>query len=226
MSHTNLTIYDRRVIHNTLGNSYKKLATGIAEALLSPASPVEQWSSIIRPGVVCLVEDKDKEQFEIIVVNIDKGIIIWKQHIDNHLVCDRRRRWIFVLKSGFRKLCLNFIDDMEADKFSLVFYNLFPKLHSFDGKIPYYVSDRNIVIRNKIDGKVTTPNRSNNSGEGLQKYEFVNIIEDNIQKFVQIRCIIQSCHAVKYQKLILRILQNFSSVILYGKAIIYQETNK
>ena len=53
MSHTNLTIYDRRVIHDTLGNSYKKLATGIAEALLSPAAPVEQWSSIIRPGVVC-----------------------------------------------------------------------------------------------------------------------------------------------------------------------------
>ena len=99
MSLTNLTIYERRVIHNTLGNRYKKLATGIAEALLSPAASVEEWISIIRPGVVCLVEDKDKEQFEIVVINIDKGVVIWKQHIDNHLVCDRRRRWIFVLKS-------------------------------------------------------------------------------------------------------------------------------
>ena len=186
MSHTNLTIYDRRVIHNTLGSSYKILATGIAEALLSPAASVEEWSSIIRPGVVCLVEDKDKEQFEIVVINIDKGVLFWKQHIDNHLVCDRRRRWIFVLKSGFRKLCVNFTDDIEADKFSLVFYDLFPKLRSFDGKIPYYVSNRNIVIRNKIDGKVTTLNRSENSGEGLQKDEFANIKEDNIQKFVKI----------------------------------------
>ena len=93
----NLTRYNRILILNLLGNSYKKLTTGIVEVLLSSSEKLEEWKSIIRPGVVCLVEDLHKKQFTVLVINMDQGAIVWKQHIDNHLICERRRRWIFVL---------------------------------------------------------------------------------------------------------------------------------
>ena len=146
----NLSVEERRLIHKLLGDSNRKLASGIAEALLSSATEVEEWSSIIRPGVVCLVEDQEKRQFGIVVIDMDKEAIVWKQHIDHHLICERRRRWILVLQTGYRKLCLNFIDDDEADRFNMVFYGLFPELQSFEGKIPYYVSARGKVIKNHL----------------------------------------------------------------------------
>ena len=168
VSQSNLTKDERRLIHKLLGDSYKKLATGIAEALLSSAGKLEDWNSIVRPGVVCLVEDLDKKQFAVIVIDVDKKIIVWKQHIDNHLKCERRRRWIFVLQSGYRKLCLNFIDDDEADNFNVVFYNLFPQLRCFEAKIPYYVSKKGKVVTNEPIHKTTKLTRSRNSHQEVK----------------------------------------------------------
>ena len=177
----NLSVEERRLIHKLLGDSNRKLASGIAEALLSSATEVEEWSSIIRPGVVCLVEDQEKRQFGIVVIDMDKEAIVWKQHIDHHLICERRRRWILVLQTGYRKLCLNFIDDDEADRFNMVFYGLFPELQSFEGKIPYYVSARGKVIKNQANNIRTTLSHTD-----LDKCNVASIKEDNVRKFVQV----------------------------------------
>ena len=117
---------------------------------------------------------------------MNKGAIVWKQHIDNHLICERRRRWIFVLQSGYRKLCLNFIDDDEADKFNLVFYSLFPQLRCLEGKIPFYVSDKGTVIRNETMDKMRTITKSRNSYNNYRNKESSDIKKDDIEKFIKI----------------------------------------
>ena len=166
----NLTKDERKLVHKLLGNTNKKLAYGIAELLLASTGETEEWNSIIRPGVVCFLEDQVKGQFESVAINMVKGTIAWKQHIDGHIKSDRRRRGIFVFETGFRKFCLNFVDNEEADRFAIVVYSQFPELQNFDGKIRYTVTKTGKVVRNEeIDKTPTLTRKSNFFQELFQK---------------------------------------------------------
>jgi hypothetical protein len=144
----NLTKKEQDLVQQLLGPTNKVIFAGIGELLLSNNSTKEAWFSVVRPGVVCLIHDSDKNAIFLSVINMSKGEVAWKQNIDNNVKSQRRRRWIFVFELGIRRLMLNFVDDEEADDFSYILYNTFPRLKSFEGTLAYTVSDHGAVLRN------------------------------------------------------------------------------
>ena len=125
---SNLTPTEKQIVQELLGDSKEALYIGIAEFLVSSCSSEEKWDSLVNPGVVCFVEDLFKCKFFLQVISMTKGKIVWSQNIDEHIATQRRRRWIFVFETGYRKLMLNFVDDDEADVFSNVLFNRVPEL--------------------------------------------------------------------------------------------------
>ena len=144
----NLTEEEERVVDELLGTSNKRIFAGIAELMLSKNAQKEDWMSIVRPGVVCFIKDLDKKAYYIWILDLTNGVVAWKQNMDTHIKCQRRRRWIYVMELGYRKMCLNFVDDDEADEFAYVLFEKFPKFQEFAGTIPYTVSNDGKIIRN------------------------------------------------------------------------------
>ena len=153
----NLTEKEIGIVQDLLGPSREKIFAGIAEVWLGQNSDVEDWGEkpLVSPGVVCFIKDLDKDNFQLWIINMSKGIVAWKQNVDKHITTQRRRRWIFVLDVGYRKLCLNFVDDDEADEFAYVLYGKFPEFQCFKGTMPYTVKENGMVFRNpnKADPK-------------------------------------------------------------------------
>ena len=144
---TNLTQLEKEIIQrlvNERENPKKILSIGIAEFLTSPSSGEEKWTPMVRPGVVCFVKDEIKKSFFVEIISLLEGKIIWSQNIDAHVLTQRRRRWILVFETGFRKLMLNFVDDDEADLFADILFSRVSKLKKKqvnDSTIRYFVTD-------------------------------------------------------------------------------------
>ena len=166
----NLTQLEKEIIQ---GLVYKKdtlkkiLSIGIAEFLTSPSSGAEDWTSMVKPGVVCFVKDEIKKSFFVEIISLSKGKIIWSQNIDVHVLTQRRRRWILVFETGFRKLMLNFVDDDEADGFADILFSRISKLKKkqvSDSTIRYFVTesgrveyqDKNARIEEKKEKVINT----------------------------------------------------------------------
>ena len=145
----NLTEKEAQLVQTLVGTSNKTLFVGIAELLLSSGASKEDWESRVRPGVICLIKDLEKDLCFIWVISMTQGKVIWKQNVDDKLKSQRRRRWIFVFEGGFRKLMLNFVDDDEADQFSYILYEKFPRLRKFDGVITYNVAEDGKIVRQR-----------------------------------------------------------------------------
>ena len=161
----NLTTKEAQLVQTLVGTSNKTLFVGIAELLLSSGASKEDWSSMVRPGVICLIKDLEKDLCFIWVISMTKGKVIWKQNVDDKLKSQRRRRWIFVFEGGFRKLMLNFVDDDEADQFSYILYEKFPRLRKFDGVITYNVAE---------DGKIVRQRKSKRQSRDENLIKFIN----------------------------------------------------
>ena len=158
---TNLNSDELEVINEILGESKTILFTGIAELLLCSSTGDEKWESRVRPGVICFVKNLDKNAFFLEVINMTNGVITFAQKVDSQVIVQRRRRWIFVFEAGFRKTCLNFVDDEEADIFSFILFNQFPKLQQFENLkcvTAYTITDRGHVERKQHNMKRATPN--------------------------------------------------------------------
>ena len=162
----NLTEKEAQLVQTLVGTSNKTLFVGIAELLLSSGSSKEDWNSVVRPGVICLIKDLEKDLCFIWVISMTQGKVIWKQNVDDKLKSQRRRRWIFVFEGGFRKLMLNFVDDDEADQFSYILYEKFPRLRKFDGVITYNVAE---------DGKIVRQRKSKRQSIDENLIKFVNL---------------------------------------------------
>ena len=148
----NINEKEEELIETLIGESKKMSFAGIAEILISPTKSKEKWDSLVKPGVVCFVRDLDRKTFFLQVINMKKGAVAWNQNIDHHVTIQRRRRWIFVLETEFRKVLLNFVDDCEADAFSMVLSKHFPQVQQFrrfPGVMPYTITERGHVVRNK-----------------------------------------------------------------------------
>ena len=118
----NLNPKEKDIVEKLLGPSREQIFTGIAEVWLGTKPGEEDWGQKrgiklkgCSPGVVCFIKDLDKENFQLWVISMSEGNVAWKQNIDKHILTQRRRRWIFVLDFSYRKLCLNFVDDDEAE---------------------------------------------------------------------------------------------------------------
>ena len=162
----NLTEKEAQLVQTLVGTSNKTLFVGIAELLLSSGASKEDWNSMVRPGVICLIKDLEKDLCFIWVISMTQGKVIWKQNVDDKLKSQRRRRWIFVFEGGFRKLMLNFVDDDEADQFSYILYEKFPRLRKFDGVITYNVAE---------DGKIVRQRKSKRQSIDENLIKFVNL---------------------------------------------------
>ena len=151
----NLNPKEKDIVEKLLGPSREQIFTGIAEVWLGQNSAEEDWGQKqgiklkgCSPGVVCFIKDLDKENFQLWVISMSEGNVAWKQNIDKHILTQRRRRWIFVLDFSYSKLCLNFVDDDEADDFAYVLYGKFPEFQSFKNATPYTVNESGKVLRN------------------------------------------------------------------------------
>ena len=148
----NLKENEEKLVQTLIGKSRKLLFGGIAEVLISPLQCKENWNSIVKPGVVCFVKDLNKKAFFLQVVNMTKGQVAWNQNIDNEVIIQRRRRWIFLLETGYSKVLLNFIDDYEADAFSTLLSKYFPEgqeIQKTSTVTPYTITEDGYVVRNK-----------------------------------------------------------------------------
>ena len=118
-----------KLIEKLLGDSCCK-AMGIAELAISPIQSTvltEQihkfkWNSIIKPGVVCFNTDPQRNNdYYIKVFSMNEGKKIWEQRIDLNMKSNRRRRHLITFDGnlcGRGTICLNFIDNDEADNFA------------------------------------------------------------------------------------------------------------
>ena len=148
---SNLTPTEKQIVMEILGDSKKVLFIGIAEFLVSPCCNEEKWDSIVKPGVVCFVKDLFKCKFFVQVISMTEGKLVWSQNIDEHIATQRRRRWIFVFETGYRKLMLNFVDDDEADVFSNVLFHRVPELEKKQIAISKLTIRYTITGRGKVE---------------------------------------------------------------------------
>ena len=100
---------------------------GIAEIALSSTQDIVtndsiqtfDWKPIVKPGIVCLVQKTKNEDYFIEAFNLDldSGHNQYTQKIDLNMKYRRPRRHIIMFDGVLGKVCLNFVDDDEADFF-------------------------------------------------------------------------------------------------------------
>ena len=78
-----------------------------------------EWKSIesIKPGLICFVQENNNDYF-IRAFNLEKEILVFEQPISLKLEYRRRRRHLITFDVDDEVLCLNFVDDDEADNFA------------------------------------------------------------------------------------------------------------
>merc|ERR1712051_467088 len=116
-----------KVIEKLLGDSSCK-AMGIAELAMSPIQSTVltgklhkfEWKSVIKPGLICFIIDPGRNNdYYIQAFDIDQRKRVWEQQIDLQMKYSRRRRHLITFDGAYGTICLNFIDNDEADVFAL-----------------------------------------------------------------------------------------------------------
>ena len=159
-----------KIVEKLLGSSCCK-AMGIAELAMSPIQSTVltekihkfEWKSIIKPGMVCFITDPGRNNdYYIQAFDIDKRKRVWEQKIDLQMKYSRRRQHLITFDGAYGTICLNFIDNDEADKFAWAMARVIkPKVQNKANKIlgrsslpekvtPIIVSDIPIKARNSL----------------------------------------------------------------------------
>ena len=107
------------VLMKIMGNDRISLSMGIAELAIAPPSNSEtpDWTSVVKPGVVCLIEDKRKRGHYVQVFDMDKELRAWEHKIEPNMEYQRPKGWVITFKSAYCQGCLNFVFQEEADHF-------------------------------------------------------------------------------------------------------------
>ena len=115
-----------KIVEKLLGASCCK-AMGIAELAMSPIQSTVltekihkfEWKSVIKPGMVCFITDPGRNNdYYIQTFDIDQRKRVWEQQIDLQMKYSRRRQHLITFDGAYGTVCLNFIDNDEADKFA------------------------------------------------------------------------------------------------------------
>ena len=124
---SNLELEEKDLVLELIGPS-TCFSMGIAELAVSQSTLTTddiqtfEWKSIIKPGIVCLLQDPTRDwDYFIRVFDIGKGVKVWELRIELNTRATRRRRHLILLDSlfGVFTACLNFVDNDEADIFSI-----------------------------------------------------------------------------------------------------------
>ena len=84
------------------------------------------WHIVLNVGVIVFCEDLHQHEHFINLINMEKGKIILPQKIERGTTFQRRRRFITIFETQFGTVCLNFVDDDEADVFMKELYKFYP----------------------------------------------------------------------------------------------------
>ena len=99
-----------------------KINGRVVQAKDSSSKQIQEfdWKSIdfIKPGLICLVQDNNNDYF-IWAFNLEKEMNVFQQPINLKLEYRRRRRHLITFNIEDEILCLNFVDDDEADDFAM-----------------------------------------------------------------------------------------------------------
>lgn len=81
-----------------------------------------KWQIILRLGVIAFTHDLERKKYYIQAIDMDNGLVILNHIIENHVVFQRKRRFIVTFETEIGTICLNFVDDDEADHFARVLH--------------------------------------------------------------------------------------------------------
>ena len=133
------------MMEHLLGNAHCK-SMGIAEVAISPIQKIAstdgmqkfEWKSIVKPGLACFVQDADRNNIYFIqAFDLDKGQRVFDQRVDLKMQYRRRRRHLLTFDGDYGLVCLNFVDDDEADHFSFTMSGIVEnKANKTLGEIP------------------------------------------------------------------------------------------
>ena len=167
-----------------LGNRFSKSVNELSSEKTTSAhdknNNVFHWHIILNVGVVVFTKDLQQEKFDIRLVNMVKGKVILSQEIEKDTIFRRKRRFITIFETQFGTVCLNFVDNDEADVFMNEIYKFSPNIDSINRTTEDGVKQRNsddsnkptLRLKNEIESKqntICTDGPSDSSGKGGKK---------------------------------------------------------
>ena len=119
---------ERNKIEKLLEKTHCK-SMGIAEVAISNKQDIVTndsiqtfvWNSQVKPGLICIVQDpaKNNDYFiQAFNLDLDKGHTRFIQPVDLNMKYRRPRRHLITFDGVLGTVCLNFVDDDEADAFA------------------------------------------------------------------------------------------------------------
>ena len=85
------------------------------------------WHLLLRVGVVTFTRSQKRRKYYIQAVDMDKERVVIEYQIKSHVVFERRRRFIVLFETELGMVCLNFVDNDEADDFFDILSNFMHK---------------------------------------------------------------------------------------------------
>ena len=79
---------------------------------------VHEWQILLKVGVIAFTEDRETKHFYLQAIDMDQGLVKLDHLIKPHVIFQRRRCFMTTFETALGIICLNFVDDEEADHFS------------------------------------------------------------------------------------------------------------
>ena len=136
-----------------LGNRFSKAANDISSEKTTSAhdknNNVFHWHIVLNVGVIVFTKDRQQEKYYIRLVSMVKGKVILSQEIEKGTIFRRKRRFITIFETQFGTVCLNFVDNDEADIFMKEIYKFTPNIDSINHTTADGIKQRNSDDSNK-----------------------------------------------------------------------------
>lgn len=136
-----------------LGNRFSKPNNDLSSEKTTSAhdknNNVFHWHIVLNVGVIVFTKDLQQEKYYIRLINMVKGKVILSQEIESGTILRRKRRFITIFETQFGTVCLNFVDDNEADIFMNEIYKFSPNIDSINRPIGDGVKQRSSDDSNK-----------------------------------------------------------------------------
>ena len=112
-----------------LGNNFPLInhSAGKTSNFIAQSKTSFKWQIILKLGVIAFTHDLEQKKYYIQAIDMDSGLVILNHIIETHVVFQRRRRFIVIFETEIGTICLNFVDDDEADHFAGVLHTFMSK---------------------------------------------------------------------------------------------------
>ena len=147
-----------------LGNNFpeKKEPCLLTSTFKSNRETSFKWHVLLRVGVVTFTRTRKRRNYYIQAIDMDKERVVIEYQIKSHVVFERRRRYIVLFETELGMVCLNFVDNDEADVFFCI-------LSSFMHKQTRAVQERKVYVVQGEDDSKTGLKESKNKDNDTSK---------------------------------------------------------